>query len=182
MTNKQIKHTPKLTRAERQAIIDDYAKGIQHPYYYVYQSSNGITQVRKRKNMLTGLSTNDSTLDVVPGAPDTETKENIKEEPPTTHNNNSQTDYDSITNKQLLERMLNILEKNTYNVVGDTIEKEQKINENEAVNNHVEQVIKNEEQLTESQQPPTPSPQQETNPKGVFERSERRLYRRGRIL
>ena len=107
----------RLTKAERQAIIDDYYSGIQHPLYYVYLTSNGTEQVRKRK---------------VPLVQDgSKTEETTEPE-----------NYDSVSNKQLLERVLNILEKNTYNKdTTDPIQYEQTTNDNLEYNERIKDTI-----------------------------------------
>ena len=46
-----------LSRSERNSIIINDAKGIQHPLYYVMTDKNGKIQVRKRKVPLTNTST-----------------------------------------------------------------------------------------------------------------------------
>ena len=46
-----------LSRSERNSIIINDAKGIQHPLYYVMTDKNGKIQVRKRKVPLTNTPT-----------------------------------------------------------------------------------------------------------------------------
>ena len=48
----------KLTRAEKNMIIINESKGIQHPDYYVCDTKNGGVQVRKRKQQQQNLSVN----------------------------------------------------------------------------------------------------------------------------
>ena len=84
----------KLTKAEKNQIIINESRGIQHPLYYVCTTKSGNVQVRKRK---------------VPLNFDRKSDESERKEE---HNENEQTkdNYDAITNKQILEKMLSILE------------------------------------------------------------------------
>ena len=90
-----------LSRSERNSIIINDAKGIQHPLYYVMTDKNGKIQVRKRKVPLTNTSTESKPV-VVNEEQVTEPveKENV-------------TIYESVTNKKLLEKMLEVLERST---------------------------------------------------------------------
>ena len=100
----------KLTRSEKNTIIINESKGIQHPDYYVCYTKKGGVQVRKRKTPLT--------------VKEVEVKVEAKDEPKVeakadedNRNANSVSSspndyYESVTNKQLLEKMLSILEKN----------------------------------------------------------------------
>ena len=100
----------KLTRSEKNTIIINESKGIQHPDYYVCYTKKGGVQVRKRKTPLT--------------VKEVEVKVEAKDEPKVEakdDENNRNVDsvssspndyYESVTNKQLLEKMLSILEKN----------------------------------------------------------------------
>ena len=102
----------RLTRAEKNAIIINDSKGIQHPDYYVCKTKTGGIQVRKRKESLnTTQTTTAATTTITDITPKTDTVTDtvtaIKDS-----NNNSSDAYESITNKQLLEKMLDILEKN----------------------------------------------------------------------
>lgn len=106
----------RLTRAEKNAIIINDSKGIQHPDYYVCKTKTGGIQVRKRKESLnttqtTTTATTAATTTITDITPKTDTVTDtvtaIKDS-----NNNSSDAYESITNKQLLEKMLDILEKN----------------------------------------------------------------------
>ena len=117
----------KLTRAEKNMIIINESKGIQHPDYYVCHTKNGGVQVRKRKQSLNvGLLTQSTsqniktpikenpTCDSLPEGQDSANTEgqrleslSSKIEPP-----KETISYEAVTNKQLLEKMLLILEKN----------------------------------------------------------------------
>ena len=102
----------KLTRAEKNAIIINESKGIQHPDYYVCHTKNGDVQVRKRKKPLNVENSNICQNETTPST------NQIVESPIKENNvNNEQPQketisYEAITNKQLLEKMLLILEKN----------------------------------------------------------------------
>ena len=98
-----------LTRAEKNAIIVNDAKGIQHPEYYVCHTKSGGVQVRKRKTPLTVTQVNQPSNTVEPSVPNTDSVPNkVMDSVP-----NKVIDYETTTNKQLLEKMLSILEKNS---------------------------------------------------------------------
>ena len=103
----------KLTRSEKNAIIINESKGIQHPDYYVCYTKKGGVQVRKRKTPL--VVTEVENTPGIPGNKTAKTPEPIadEEKPNVDSVSSSPNDnYESITNKQLLEKMLSILEKN----------------------------------------------------------------------
>ena len=89
-----------LTRAEKNEIIINDAKGILHPDYYVCHTKTGGVQVRKRKTPL-NIKTDgmERPEDVNALA---ESSSPVKER-----------NYDTVTNKQLLDMMLQILDKTT---------------------------------------------------------------------
>ena len=82
-----------LTRAEKNAIIINDAKGIQHPDYYVCHTKTGGVQVRKRKKKLEVTTPVNVDSLIEPASPER--------------------NYDTVTNKQLLDMMLQILDKTT---------------------------------------------------------------------
>ena len=94
--------TTKLTKAEKNRIIINDSRGIQHPFYYVHTTKTGLVQVRKRNIPLT----NDSQIPQISTEPHAESKSENDSE------SKSQIDYETVTNKQLLEKMLQILEQN----------------------------------------------------------------------
>ena len=105
----------RLTRAEKNAIIINDSKGIQHPDYYVCKTKTGGIQVRKRKESLNTTQTTTATTAATTTITDITPKTDTVTDTVTTikdSNNNSSDAYESITNKQLLEKMLDILEKN----------------------------------------------------------------------
>jgi hypothetical protein len=151
-----------LTRAEKNAIIINESKGIQHPDYYVCHTKTGGVQVRKRKKK----------LEENPPVK-TEAIENI----PKAKN------YDTVSNKQLLDMMIQILDKTTEskdkNLNDVEREKETKENEEftEGMKMRAEKVIKEKlpepEIRTEIKTQETP---QRTQPR-VFRRKGRNLLR-----
>lgn len=107
-----------LTRAEKNAIIINDAKGIQHPDYYVCHTKTGGIQVRKRKVPLTTTELKAINEPEVKEVVKTETKEEVKSEvkeevKSETKPEIKNIEYEMISNKQLLEKMLAILEKNS---------------------------------------------------------------------
>ena len=85
---------PRLSTAERNSIILNKSGGINHPLYYVCTTKTGKIQVRKRR---TPLVTQQPVAQAL--AKHTPTKEAEK-------------DYGNITNRELLERILDVLQKN----------------------------------------------------------------------
>ena len=125
----------RLTTAERNSIILNDSRGIQHPLYYVCQTKSGKVQVRKRKTPLVNGSlqsrhaygdiSSQRTTTVQPRSQSTElaarsassqhAQQHIQEsqqqqEQPQEHDHT--VNYDSVSNRELLERMLDVLQKN----------------------------------------------------------------------
>ena len=122
-----------LSRSERNSIIINDAKGIQHPLYYVMTDKNGKIQVRKRKVPLIS-SKDEKTEDV-----NEPNKEEQSNEPVNT------SIYESVTNKKLLEKMLEVLERSTESndLNKNPIERQKETEENKQfVSNISEQVEK----------------------------------------
>ena len=93
----------RLTTAERNSIIQNESRGIHHPLYYVCQTKSGKVQVRKRKTPLVNGS-------ITSRAPTHQTPTltaQPQQQAPTV-------DYNSVTNRELLERMLDVLQKNVH--------------------------------------------------------------------
>ena len=127
-----------LTRAEKNAIIINESKGIQHPDYYVCHTKTGGVQVRKRKKKLeVNLGENKIETNKAHIAAETP-------EPNPVKTNN----YDTVSNKQLLDMMIQILDKTTEskdkNLNDVEREKETKENEEftEGMKMRAEKVIK----------------------------------------
>ncbi|EAX93130.1 hypothetical protein TVAG_234480 [Trichomonas vaginalis G3] len=137
--------TSKLSPSEKQSIILNEAKGIQHPLYYVCHMKNGSVQVRKRKAPLNSPAP--APAPVVQEAPKVDEK---KEE------------EQAYTNKMLLEMMTKILERNS--VVNepnmDPIEREKETKENqEYVQSMEEKRIHFDDEPEPEPEPPKPQPQ-----------------------
>ena len=142
-----------LTKAEKNQIIINEAKGIQHPLYYVCETKSGGVQVRKRKVPL---------ITEVASIEKETPKEPVKEEDV----------YDQVTNKQLLEKMLQILENNivSRNENLNSVENERVTEENRKFVENIQEDSIEPEKTKEPEPQPTPRP----NPYLV--------RRRGRVL
>ena len=142
----------KLTKAEKNQIIINEAKGILHPEYYCYTTKSGNIQVRRRKNPLQYGHV-----------------ENME-------NSKNVEDYDSVSNKQLLQKMLEILEKNTIsnNQNINDPERERETEDNEEFNKHVRKQISDSDSESETIE------EEEEQPKEHIQINN--IRRRGRIL
>ena len=131
------------SRSERNSIIINDAKGIQHPLYYVMTDKNGKIQVRKRKVPLTNTST-ESKLAVVNEEQVTEPveKENV-------------TIYESVTNKKLLEKMLEVLERSTESndLNKNPVERQKETEENKKFVSNISEQVEKEKIITQSKTP-----------------------------
>ena len=136
-----------VTPNMRAQIILDYENGIEHAEYYVIKTKTGVTQVRRRKHPVEQApqtpapvqtesppkSEPESTL---PSAsPPPENKKQKKPEPELEHEpmkkQKPKKDYDAITNKQLMEKMVAILEQNVVSRdLNNAVENERKTEEN----------------------------------------------------
>ena len=132
-----------LSRSGRNSIIINDAKGIQHPLYYVMTDKNGKIQVRKRKVPLTNTST-ESKLAVVNEEQVTEPveKENV-------------TIYESVTNKKLLEKMLEVLERSTESndLNKNPVERQKETEENKQFVSNISEQVEKEKIITQSKTP-----------------------------
>ena len=106
----------RLTTAERNSIILNDSRGIQHPLYYVCQTKSGKVQVRKRKTpLVNGTISSQRTTTVQPRSQSTElaarsaSSQHAQEQP---QEHDHTVNYDSVSNRELLERMLDVLQKN----------------------------------------------------------------------
>ena len=143
----------KLTKAEKNQIILNESKGIQHPLYYVCTTKTGGVQVRKRKVPLSIEVKNES--------------KSVEESEP----HESKDIYETITNKEILEKMLSILEN-------QVVSRDQNLNsvENERITEDNKKFVEN--IADQAERPPFTDPKPEPprqNPYAV-----RRL--RGRVL
>ena len=132
-----------LSRSERNSIIINDAKGIQHPLYYVMTDKNGKIQVRKRKVPLTNTSTESKPV-VVNEEQVTEPveKENV-------------TIYESVTNKKLLEKMLEVLERSSEsnNLNKNPVERQKETEENKQFVSNISEQVEKEKIITQSRTP-----------------------------
>ena len=133
-----------LSRSERNSIIINDAKGIQHPLYYVMTDKNGKIQVRKRKVPLTNTSTESKPV-VVNEEQVTEPveKENV-------------TIYESVTNKKLLEKMLEVLERSTESndMNKNPVERQKETEENKQFISNISEQVEKEKIITQSRNQP----------------------------
>ena len=132
-----------LSRSERNSIIINDAKGIQHQLYYVMTDKNGKIQVRKRKVPLTNTPTESKPV-VVNEEQVTEPveKENV-------------TIYDSVTNKKLLEKMLEVLERSTESndLNKNPVERQKETEENKKFVSNISEQVEKEKIITQSKTP-----------------------------
>ena len=155
-----------LSKSERQSIILNDARGIQHPLYYVSTSKDGKIYVRKRRVPLTNSETDK--IDIKPKletkAEDSEavrTKPTIKEteskpepkpgglrESILAQSAEIKPDVLSITNQELIAKFVNFIEKQTESKNPDPPVKEQetKINE-EFMKNVKHEIIEQKKQI-----------------------------------
>ena len=131
-----------LSRSERNSIIINDAKGIQHPLYYVMTDKNGKIQVRKRKVPLTNTSTESKPVVV-----NEESKEQVTE--PVEKEN--VTIYESVTNKKLLEKMLEVLERSTEsnNLNKNPVERQKETEENKQFVSNISEQVEKEKIITQ---------------------------------
>ena len=101
----------KLTRAEKDQIIYNEGHGILHPEYYCYTTKSGSIQIRKRKQALT-VPISENKEQAPAGGSNEMRQQPAAPEPTQPMPTKKEEDYDSVSNKQLLEKMLEILEKN----------------------------------------------------------------------
>ena len=135
-----------LSRSERNSIIINDAKGIQHPLYYVMTDKNGKIQVRKRKVPLTNMSTESKPVVV-----NEESKEQVTE--PVEKEN--VTIYESVTNKKLLEKMLEVLERSTESndLNKNPVERQKETEENKKFVSNISEQVEKEKIITQSRTP-----------------------------
>ena len=160
----------KLTRAEKNMIIINESKGIQHPEYYVCHTKNGGVQVRKRKQPLNvGLLTQSTSQNIKTPIKENPTCDSLTEGQCTLPDSNTEGEgseglsskieppketisYEAVTNKQLLEKMLLILEKNAESKNKDLNDPERE-RETEDNKQFIEGVKSQAEQLNINKEP-----------------------------
>ncbi|EAX86511.1 hypothetical protein TVAG_274110 [Trichomonas vaginalis G3] len=115
-----------LSKSERESIILNDARGIQHPFYYVSQSKDGKIYVRKRKVPLANAESDSIKVhgkDEVHVKPSIQTEKSIEPE-------EKKPDVLSITNQELIAKFVNFIEKQTESKNPDPPMKEVETKEN----------------------------------------------------
>ncbi|EAY01527.1 hypothetical protein TVAG_217650 [Trichomonas vaginalis G3] len=115
-----------LSKSERESIILNDARGIQHPFYYVSQSKDGKIYVRKRK---VPLANAESDSIKVYGKGEAHIKHSVQTEPPK-EQEEKKPDVLSITNQELIAKFVNFIEKQTESKNPDPPVKEVETKEN----------------------------------------------------
>ncbi|EAX75833.1 hypothetical protein TVAG_114910 [Trichomonas vaginalis G3] len=115
-----------LSKSERESIILNDARGIQHPFYYVSQSKDGKIYVRKRKVPLANAESDNIKVhgkgeDHI--KPSIQTEKSIEQE-------EKKPDVLSITNQELIAKFVNFIEKQTESKNPDPPVKEVETKEN----------------------------------------------------
>ena len=143
-----------LSRSERNSIIINDAKGIQHPLYYVMTDKNGKIQVRKRKVPLTNTSTESKPVERTfsPEALCAVVNEEQVTEPVEKENVNI---YESVTNKKLPEKMLEVLERSTESndLNKNPVERQKETEENKQFVSNISEQVEKEKIITQSKTP-----------------------------
>ncbi|EAY21735.1 hypothetical protein TVAG_237610 [Trichomonas vaginalis G3] len=118
-----------LSKSERESIILNDARGIQHPFYYVSQSKDGKIYVRKRKVPLANAESDNikvygkGEVHEVHIKPSIQTEKSIEPE-------EKKPDVLSITNQELIAKFVNFIEKQTESKNPDPPVKEVETKEN----------------------------------------------------
>ncbi|EAX83116.1 hypothetical protein TVAG_246460 [Trichomonas vaginalis G3] len=116
-----------LSKSERESIILNDARGIQHPFYYVSQSKDGKIYVRKRKVPLANAESDNIKVYGTEGEahikPSIQTEKSIEQE-------EKKPDVLSITNQELIAKFVNFIEKQTESKNPDPPVKEVETKEN----------------------------------------------------
>ncbi|EAX98778.1 hypothetical protein TVAG_492690 [Trichomonas vaginalis G3] len=116
-----------LSKSERESIILNDARGIQHPFYYVSQSKDGKIYVRKRKVPLANAESDNIKVHGTEGEahvkPSIQTEKSIEPE-------EKKPDVLSITNQELIANFVNFIEKQTESKNPDPPVKEVETKEN----------------------------------------------------
>ncbi|EAX71322.1 hypothetical protein TVAG_230370 [Trichomonas vaginalis G3] len=118
-----------LSKSEREPIILNDARGIQHPFYYVSQSKDGKIYVRKRKVPLANAESDNikvygkGEVHEAHVKPSIQTEKSIEQE-------EKKPDVLSITNQELIAKFVNFIEKQTESKNPDPPVKEVETKEN----------------------------------------------------
>ncbi|EAX78097.1 hypothetical protein TVAG_589340 [Trichomonas vaginalis G3] len=116
-----------LSKSEREFIILNDARGIQHPFYYVSQSKDGKIYVRKRKVPLANAESDNIKVYGTEG--EAHIKPSVQTEPPK-EQEEKKPDVLSITNQELIAKFVNFIEKQTESKNPDPPVKEVETKEN----------------------------------------------------
>ncbi|EAX70732.1 hypothetical protein TVAG_552980 [Trichomonas vaginalis G3] len=118
-----------LSKSERESIILNDARGVQHPFYYVSQSKDGKIYVRKRKVPLANAESDNikvygkGEVHEAHIKPSIQTEKSIEPE-------EKKPDVLSITNQELIAKFVNFIEKQTESKNPDPPVKEVETKEN----------------------------------------------------
>ncbi|EAX84586.1 hypothetical protein TVAG_449020 [Trichomonas vaginalis G3] len=118
-----------LSKSERESIILNDGRGIQHPFYYVSQSKDGKIYVRKRKVPLANAESDNikvygkGEVHEAHIKPSIQTEKSIEQE-------EKKPDVLSITNQELIAKFVNFIEKQTESKNPDPPVKEVETKEN----------------------------------------------------
>ncbi|EAX66883.1 hypothetical protein TVAG_529430 [Trichomonas vaginalis G3] len=118
-----------LSKSERESIILNDARGIQHPFYYVSQSKDGKIYVRKRKVPLANAESDNIKVHDKGEVHEAHIKPSVQTEPPK-EPEEKKPDVLSITNQELIAKFVNFIEKQTESKNPDPPVKEVETKEN----------------------------------------------------
>ncbi|EAX70379.1 hypothetical protein TVAG_556640 [Trichomonas vaginalis G3] len=118
-----------LSKSERESIILNDARGIQHPFYYVSQSKDGKIYVRKRKVPLANAESDNIKVHGKGEAHEAHVKPSIQTEK-SIEPEEKKPDVLSITNQELIAKFVNFIEKQTESKNPDPPVKEVETKEN----------------------------------------------------
>ncbi|EAX68569.1 hypothetical protein TVAG_536210 [Trichomonas vaginalis G3] len=118
-----------LSKSERESIILNDARGIQHPFYYVSQSKDGKIYVRKRKVPLANAESDNIKVHGKGEAHEAHIKPSVQTEK-SIEPEEKKPDVLSITNQELIAKFVNFIEKQTESKNPDPPVKEVETKEN----------------------------------------------------
>ncbi|EAX69088.1 hypothetical protein TVAG_130580 [Trichomonas vaginalis G3] len=118
-----------LSKSERESIILNDARGIQHPFYYVSQSKDGKIYVRKRKVPLANAESDNIKVHVKGEVHEAHIKPSVQTEK-SIEPEEKKPDVLSITNQELIAKFVNFIEKQTESKNPDPPVKEVETKEN----------------------------------------------------
>ena len=148
----------KLSRAERNEIIMNESRGIHHPEYYVSTTKSGQVQVRKRKVPINRIE-QPPPQEVINTPPQQQYVQPV----PTPTPPQREDVYETMSNKAILEKMLNILEKQSI-----SNDKTLTPSENEHITEENREFIENiRESIPEPELEPEPEPKPEPKPEHI---------------